>query len=58
MIKIGNWIKSVKDETNPLEGPRVYKVPCESGVVYVGHTNRNKNVRLKEHKFSLTKVSR
>ena len=29
---------------------------CECGEVYFGQTKRSINVRLKEHKFSLTKL--
>jgi hypothetical protein len=54
--KIGNWAKSVKDKTNPLEGPGVYRVTCECGEVYVGQTRRSINTRMKEHKSCLTKL--
>jgi hypothetical protein len=49
------WTKPVKDKTNPLEGPGVYKVKCDCGGVYVGQTRSSVNTRIKEHKACLKK---
>ena len=39
-----------KDKTDMNLKPRVYRIPCTCGKVYIGETARNLKVRQKEHK--------
>ena len=34
-----------KDNVNEPQKPGVYRIPCESGLVYIGETGRNLSVR-------------
>ena len=45
-----------KDSVNEFQKPGVYRIPCESGLVYIGETGRNLSLRLKEHKTNCEKA--
>ena len=34
----------------------MYRIPCECGLVYIGETDRNLSIRLKEHKTNCEKA--
>ena len=45
-----------KDNINESQKLRLYRIPCECGLVYIGETGRNLSVRLKEHKTNCEKA--
>ena len=45
-----------KDSVNEFQKPGVYRSPCECGLAYIGETDRNFKLRLKEHKTNCEKA--
>jgi hypothetical protein len=46
-MKLSSLLRPVKDHLG-LRTPRVYRIPCECGRVYIGQTGRSVDIRLKE----------
>jgi len=46
--KIASYLPSVKDAIG-LKTPRIYRIPCECGTVYIGHSGWSIHLRIKEH---------
>jgi hypothetical protein len=47
-MKLSSLLRPVKDNLG-LRTPRVYRIPCECGRVYIGQTSRSVDIRIKEH---------
>jgi hypothetical protein len=45
-MKLSSLLRPVKDHLR-LKTPGVYRIPCECGRVYIGHTGRSVDIRLK-----------
>jgi predicted GIY-YIG superfamily endonuclease len=46
--KISSFLPPGKDELG-LKTPGIYRIPCECGKVYIGHSSRSVHLRVKEH---------
>jgi hypothetical protein len=46
--KIASNLPPIKDAIG-LKTPGIYRIPCECGSVYIGHSGRSIHLRIKEH---------